>query len=159
MSVNATKIVSGCAGIVLAAITGSVFSQTTALESYLCVADKATGFDFNKTRNEWVQANFRPTNKYVLARSKQPNFAWEVKDFGQTVSSAECRNSFNEVGNLFCSGLGGSDFRFNRNSLRYMKVYLIGYWNDGNPADRASVQLFAEGDNTPSIEIGKCSPL
>jgi hypothetical protein len=56
---------------------------------------------------------------------------------------------------LFCHGLG-SEFRLNKNNMRFLNAYLIGYWSDGQTK---GLLLGAEGDNTPSIEIGRCTPL
>jgi hypothetical protein len=57
---------------------------------------------------------------------------------------AACQDDFNSAGFLFCPGF--KDFSMNRNSMRFQAYYPYGYLDD------------SEG-NTPSIEIGKCSPL
>ena len=122
--------------------------------SYLCVADSAAGFSFDKANKTWRHANFRTDKKYILSRSKQPGVAWDVKDFGVPV--ATCKSNFNDRGFLFCQGFG-YEFRFNKNNSRFMIAYLIGYWSD-SPVQKGSLSS-DEGANTPSIEIGKCSPL
>jgi hypothetical protein len=38
-------------------------------ERYLCVADKATGFNYNSITKEWVQTNFKGDDKYLITKS------------------------------------------------------------------------------------------
>lgn len=145
-----------CISIGLTILTMKVaHAQVVGPETFLCVADKATGFFFDKVKKEWVSTNFRTSAKYLVTPSNQPDVSWEVKQVGEKWAHATCARDFNSNGNLICEGFG-TEFRFNRNSLRYMNVYLIGYWSDGNPKSGVGGE---EGGNTPSIEIGKCSPL
>jgi hypothetical protein len=145
-----------CIAIALTSLASKVANaQGAGPETFLCVADKATGFSFNKVTKEWASTNFRASAKHLITRSKQTDVSWEVKEVGDKSAYTICAKDFNSNGNLICQGFG-NEFRFNRNSLRYMNVYLIGYWTDGNPRSSVGGE---EGGNTPSIEIGKCSPL
>lgn len=77
---------------------------------------------------------------------------------GNEFPDATCSQDFNEYGVLTCSNM--YEFRFNRNNLRFMAVYMIGYWTDNNPAIPGSSSFkFKEGDNDPAMQIGKCSPI
>jgi hypothetical protein len=114
--------------------------------SWLCVADSATGFSFEK--GQWRPTNFVTAKKYLLAegevphRNRQLKYQW--KEMGQSVGS-ECdeRNSY---GSIRC------DFPhhvvFNAQTLRYLKWYPYGYVDGAD-----------NNQNTPHIEIGRCSPL
>ena len=132
-------------------------AQAQVPSSYLCVAEKASGFAFDKRTKQWDSSTFRVSNKYLISRSKNKDFFWEVKEVGKQAADIVCTKDFNDKGNLFCGGFG-SEFRFNSGSLRYMNTYFIGYWSDANPKDKSNF-MGEEGSNTPSMEIGKCSPL
>lgn len=114
-------------------------------DSYLCVADMATGFSYNKALDKWETANFNvEESKYVVSKSKDKY--WQVKQIGKSdySSSYYCNGGFSEYGFLSCSGLLGS-FNMNRINLRYIRIFSMGYYNNTK--------------DTPFIEIGKCSPL
>ena len=68
-----------------------------AQDSYLCVADKDTGFLINN--GEWDSTNFTPY-KYLIRRSKVPAYAWEVIPIGTSVSIANCKIDFDKDGYL-----------------------------------------------------------
>lgn len=136
-----------------ALITGVLISSGVwAADSYLCVADLTTGFTFDGSKKKWTSADFRSEKKLVITRSKQKLHAWEVKEAGDTRPGATCEKDFNEAGNLFCSGI--FDLRFNNRKLRFLYVYPIGYWSDDDKG-----AMSREGDNTPALAIGKCTPL
>jgi hypothetical protein len=117
--------------------------------SYLCVSDMATGFAYDKQHFAWRPQTLRATAKYVITRS-EVNQKWIVRETGQTLSDAVCEGDITEYGTLRCEGI--IEFRMNTKSLRFVTAYLFGYWSDNIPGlpDK-------EGDNTPSIEIGKCT--
>lgn len=135
----------------------TTLAHAQAPSGYLCVAEKATGFAFDKGTKQWNQANFRTNNKYLISRSNLKDTAWDIKEVGKQSPSIFCDKDINNIGNLFCEGLG-TFFRFNNGTLRYMNAYLMGYWSDANPKDKSGF-VSEEGGNTPHIEIGKCSPL
>lgn len=123
-----------------------------AADSYLCVADLTTGFSYDGAKKKWKSADFRSDKKLVISRGKQKTHAWEAKEVGDSLPGATCEKDFNDAGNLFCSGV--FDLRFNSRSLRFLYVYPIGYWSDGDKPG-----MSREGDNTPAVAIGKCSPV
>jgi len=127
-----------------------------AADSYLCVADKATGFRYYKETKKWGQANFNvETQKYVFSKSEssfskpdKPVFKWELTEMGQDTPWITIYNEdFSQDGTIKGEG---HNFRFimNKKSLRYLKSHSNGYL-DGIDSN----------DNTPYIEIGKCSQL
>ena len=87
-----------------------------------------------------------------VTKSKSKEYAWEVKKLGDSFVVAYCKYDFSEYGALACESI--YEFRMNNKNLRFIRVYPLGYWTDnvkGNPSK--------EGEDTPYIEIGKCSPL
>ncbi len=56
---------------------------------------------------------------------------------------------FNDSGYLNCSGFYA--LSFNKKNLRFLLTYRVGYVNAGIAG--------VEGDDTPSMTIGKCSPM
>jgi hypothetical protein len=141
----------------------SVIAQSKAKEpsSYLCVADKSSGFTFNKTGKAWQTTTFNVTeSKYIFRvanevdRSTMPSANWVVVKVGQSSPVASCGEALGDSDVLICEGF--ESFRFHKKNLRFLGLYSIGYWSD-DLEDPNSV--FAEGKNTPSMQIGKCSPL
>lgn len=130
-------------------------SSVAAADSYLCVADMAAGFSFEKTARNWKSSTLIPKGKYIVSRSTRKGFTWEVKEVGDKDASILCKDDFSEKGALVCDGF--TQFRMNRTSGRFLAVYVIGYWTDDKNAKEG--ELFREGADTPHMEIGKCSPL
>lgn len=131
--------------------------MASAVDSYLCVGDLATGFKYNKTRDKWEITKFNvDDSKYVVSRSKLENFVWEIKEIGVSKPSSWCKEDFNEHGHLYCQGL--RHFIMNRENLRFIMADMIGYFF-GTLKDEKGKIIIKEGDGSPNIEIGKCSPL
>lgn len=126
--------------------------MATAGDSYLCAAEKTTGFTYDAASKTWKSADFRSDKKIAITRAKQKPYAWEAKEVGDSRPAAVCEHDFNEAGNLFCSGV--FDLRFNKRQLRFLYVYPIGYWSDDN-----QVAPSKEGLNTPALAIGRCRAL
>jgi hypothetical protein len=85
--------------------------------------------------------------RYILKRASGSD-KWGVYDFGTAAStpSVPCDRDFNEVNVIVCQLY--HYFRFDRETARFMIVYLAGYTN-GEDAD----------SDTPFIAIGKCSAI
>ena len=134
--------------LLLLMVSTSVFAS----ESYLCIADKITGFKFNKQSKNYEPADFNVReSKYIL---KNNDNTWEWKDFGETFSIFTCSTSFSSQGALICEGF--ETVEFNKNNLRYIKTSTIGYIHVGSKIGKGVVK---DGENTPFMEIGKCSPM
>jgi hypothetical protein len=58
-------------------------------ESYLCIGEHATGFDFNKTNYTWEIVKFE-ARKWIIKRA-DPKHKWEVFEFGEKNPVALCR--------------------------------------------------------------------
>ncbi len=129
-----------------------ISSSVTHAEQFLCVADLATGFKFNSASKSWENANFNVSSeKFIISKSEIDKQSYKVTLMGEKVEQAVCEEDFNEAGILFCDGF--SEYRFNKNNGRYVKVYLIGYYT----YTAGSTMFGEDGKNTPHIEIGKCS--
>ena len=137
-----------CALLVTLTLTASALAS----ESYVCITEMTTGFNFDAKADRWKNAVFRSEKKIAITRAVKKPYAWEAKEVGDTRPSATCEQDFNDAGNLFCSGI--FDLRFNKRHLRFLYVYPIGYWSD----DKASPTT-REGVNTPAMAIGTCRAL
>jgi hypothetical protein len=128
-------------------------------DGFICVTDMVTGF--TSKEGEWKSANFEPNRKFVVSPAAQANQAgmptppavpeakWAVLVLGDKRATNICPE-FDALGNLVCLG-PFSEFRMNKDSLRFLYSYLSGYW------DRSA--LASEAGDTPYIAIGKCSPM
>ena len=77
-----------------------------------------------------------------------------VNEVGDTdrIHDKYCDKGFNEAGLLFCSGLG-EEFHFNRTTLRFVHYFPFGHIEGPN-------SFFGkEGEATPYMEIGTCTPI
>jgi hypothetical protein len=133
---------------VLAAIT--TVSAAHAQDQYLCISDLASGFAFKS--NKWDTATFNVEDeRFVLRRVRDsddlPQTAWMITKIGNDYPEAICDNDFTDAGWLFCEGLA-STWRVNRESLRFMYWYWLGYTRGEE-----------DTKSTPNITIGKCGEL
>ena len=135
-------------------LCGLLAARASASDSYLCVTDMATGFAFDKSQKQWHSTSFKVSNKYLVSKAQREGYAWEVKTAGSTIALIFCKANFTEAGALRCEG-DLQEFNMNKKNLRFLSFYRAGYWTDGT----GRTVLGMEGDNTPAIEIGKCSPL
>lgn len=119
-----------------------VSSLSSAQQAYVCLANSSTGFSYNSNTRSWDRTNFKTGDEKKLL--KKFSGGWEWSSFGEA-STQKC-GEINSYGYLNCDILFGT-LRFNKNTLRYIETYTVGYL-DGD-----------KGGDTPSITIGKCSAL
>lgn len=145
--------------IIIAGLLSLAATAACAADSYLCVTQMVTGFVYDKDAGEWSSASFNANRRYVVSRARVDGFAWEVVQVGETRPSTLCKSDFTGAGNLSCEG--SHQFKMNRTNRRFLHAYLMGYWTDrsGEPGAMGNPYLFKEGENTPFVEIGTCSPL
>lgn len=125
-----------------------------AAESYLCAADMATGFSFDKATKQWNATTFKPDKKYIVNKSLSKKATWEVKEVGTKYPLVGYKEDFSSEGYLYCNGF--LKFKMNNKSLRFLSAYLMGYYEDYTDQEPGEPE---EGEDTPYIAIGKCSPL
>jgi len=128
-----------------------------AVDAYLCLPHSTTGFKYDKNLGDWKTNNFGNRDKYIVSKSKLPGYAWKVTKYMKTAPIYVCEEDFNNSGYLFCEETG--EFRMNKHNLRYIRTYILGYYNLNVKDDNGKVKPEEEGSSTPFIEIGKCSPL
>ncbi|MCO6416116.1 hypothetical protein JYK14_08045 [Siccirubricoccus sp. KC 17139] len=141
-----------------------VADRALAQEGWLCVAEQAAGMRYDRTAQEWVATPFRATGKhYVVRRADDDDvalwrellqhpaveFLWVVGEEGKR-ARYPCERDFRH-GLLRCRIFGSIDFTINRDTLRYQSYY-EGGWLSGRTGDEPDT-------DSPSITIGRCSPL
>lgn len=115
-------------------------------ETYLCIADKATGFSFNKAKKTWETTQFDVSEDKYLLTQKDDQWSWTK--VGEKYG-AVCDKGFTSAGYFRCDYF--EIIYMNRNNLRFQKTYPYGYPNDADTEK--------EGASTPSVEIGRCSAM
>ena len=125
---------------------GLVTSFASLAEQYLCTADLVTGFSWNEKDGRWNSTNFNVENENYLVSSIEPSTGghYVIKKLGDRKIIATCESGFDASGLLSCRDF--VVFRMNREAGRYLLVYPSGY-----------VEGYDNNDNTPFVEIGKCS--
>ena len=115
-------------------------------ETYLCVADKATGFV--KEGNEWSESHFREDRKFTL--KKESYGVWRWTQIGRK-GGLTCPVKKDDKGNDFpivgCQLATFEYLIFNKMSLQFIFSTPGGY------------AIPAYGDDTTVMAVGKCSPL
>lgn len=152
-------------GVVLSAlVTTQIAVAAETSPSWLCVSDQATGFAVED--GAWRSVQFKP-KKYLLRVRAVTDFE---DCFKRGVGLLDCpasqRYVFSEFGEelgdicqsnrthkmiapnmIICSTGVMSRVFFNKQNLRFSSIYNMGYVQGDDPG------------NTPSITIGKCTPL
>ena len=139
-------------GMVLAALLPTQASAAT----WLCIPDMASGLSYNTTLRKWGHAKFNVAGeRFLVKESSVTDWEYEVREFGKesVIPDAWCPKGPNEYGYMFCDGMYGQ-FKLNTKNLRYLRTYLAGYVEITPDSD-----MIKEGENTPFIEIGKCSKI
>jgi len=138
--------------LLIAEFTMFSFSEVLGEERYICFPDHRTGFKYDASSKNWEQANFKSDHKYIISKSDDKRFTFEVKETGKNFPTFSCKEGFNEHGYLMCQGIG--EFKFNKKNGRYILTFSVGYYNVLPDTDFST----DEKSDTPYIEIGKCSP-
>jgi hypothetical protein len=121
-------------------------------DKWLCIADAATGFKYNN--GSWPSANFFvKEDRYLVSKKPyggdEKDLRYAVTRFGDKSPEAYCdKDSPNSLSWIFCDRIGFILFKININNLRYLKADLFGYAGGTD-----------QNENSPHIEIGKCSKL
>ncbi len=132
-----------------------VFSVTAGAvaDSYLCMADQATGFRFDRAKKTWGPASFDvSSDKYNVARSRDASYAWAVTKAGDDQPLFYCKDDIGADDQFLLCNLFDPSFHFDVRTLRFTAIRVHGYIVPSAVGRN-------EGDAEPLLEIGKCSPL
>ena len=137
--------------VVLAIGCALSVSMAGAGEQFLCVAEKAVGFAFDKKSSKWQKGEFEATGKYIISSADGDGYGMAVYRMGSGDSRPEaaCKDGFNDEGYLECTSRGGN-FRINKHTMRYIRSDIWGYIEPPGI-------LGPEGEHLPLIEMGECS--
>ena len=139
-----------------------VFSISSYADSYLCKAELASGFVYNKETNMWEAASLPVENKQYLVSptrtddiiSKALKYDYRIEERVSAKPIINCKtiklaDSNEETGLILCRGSFGASFNFDTRSGKYIRSQLTGYVinTTGSPSE-----------TLPYIEIGNCSP-
>ena len=103
-------------------------------EQYLCIAEQTSGFRYDETIKTWKSATFKTDSKYILRNKKEgekffdAEYKLVVTFFGSDFRFASYSHA-NEYGYVHCNCFPDGGFRFNKNNLRFLFVYSMGYVN------------------------------
>ena len=129
-------------------------------ESFICVADKATGF-YHDGDSGWISADFKIGDEKFVLRSLSDSEISNYKILNKLTDSdaPPTHGRFNlgdEHASMYCTAktttlfcnmhTSFGELRFDSSSLRYQETYFGNYWVGAD-----------ENDNTPSITIGRCT--
>lgn len=131
----------------------------TEAKDYLCIADSVTGFAYNNYLHKWVSGKFRPGTKYLIKPDKGSKIdKYVISVFGKDEVAAICQYGISKTGFLDCSW-GYRNFHINVQTGRYIKTFDYGYFNIGRKDYISGKMVTNKNSYTPTMEIGKCSPL
>lgn len=124
-------------------------------DSYICNVDQLVGFGI--VDEEWdVISSKKVKHKFILRRSEEGDaFAdtteWVFSTPDQENVSTFCDNDFIARGFFLCSGEADEEFRMDSKTLRFVYVYLGGYYDvpQGVVPDEESPK--------PQMGIGSCT--
>ena len=163
-----SKMSATIAALLVIPILSVAFSRAASADGWICIPDRATGVIFDKGTGSWHEARFGVYGKRYIIRhlTDAERRGWELTLGPQDHSPLQFE--FGEVGShdlepciydhvdkngnhtLICGlSLAERHIQFSPQTLRFQYVYLVGYVLPGN----------VEGEDTPYIEIGKCSPI
>ena len=144
------------------AILVFVFAQSSYADSYLCEAERASGFVYDQENKIWQSSGFSIENrKYLVSRTdandifiKALKYDYEIKEVNSQQPIIHCKalkltDSNEETGLVTCRGPLGESFNFDKRSGRYIRSQPNGY---------VTMKTSSDTESGPYMEIGNCSP-
>lgn len=117
-------------------------ASPTYAEEWVCVPDQAAGFKW--LNQQWTNTTFNvKTHTYIILKTTLGDYT--VTATGNEYPDHRCLGF---TGDELLCGDSKWSFVFNKATMRYQEYYGFGYTTGADSVD-----------NTPFIEIGKCSPL
>lgn len=135
----------------LALITAVLLPAASAAESWLCIPDSSTGFDYNTGTKQWERVNFTSPEKFIVRRSKSERYTWEVVESGDAFATYYCKDDFDQFGFLRCSTL--AEFVFSKVSLKFVIYATYGFFSEGVSTPKG------KKPDSVYVEIGKCTEI
>jgi hypothetical protein len=165
--------------VVAAGLLAGVGAGATAADTqrgWLCVADKAIGFRYDKLTKSWADSRFSTNGKYIVRHPIPDDLkeaqqlgdyaagdvppAYIARDFGSDndipLIVVICNGAPDEKSGIMLCDHGLAQFAINTHLLRMQRFYGIGYLHQDKSAFGPQ---FADAPDSPLIEIGRCSPL
>lgn len=135
------------AAMVLVLATAADAQTPATAQKYLCIADHATGFEFNLRAKGWRPSHFKADERYIVRKTGNSG-SWSVFKFGFKSPSCTGTDLKSGQNNYFNCLLG--EFVFHTGDLRYLYFYRGSYLGSKGKEN---------SPDTPFIEIGECSPI
>jgi hypothetical protein len=143
------------------AVLVMTFSMHSNADSWLCIMDKATGFNLENGSWKLAKFKFEAGDKYMIketdAIGTRFGSVYQVHRFGSNTPSWLCGDfGSNEDAKelLVCDGYAvpGDTFKYNPRTGHFLATHTNGYVHNKFSADGVST-------DTPIVMIGKCSKL
>ncbi|MCH8308439.1 MAG: hypothetical protein IH930_09895 [Proteobacteria bacterium] len=132
----------------------SVHEWADAPDSYLCKVEQLVGFDI--VDEEWDAISSKKVKHSYVVRRSRPGDAfagsseWVFSAAGRENTNTFCDNESIAHGLFLCSGMDDEEFRMDSRTLRFLYVYLKGYYD-------VSPEAVPDEDSLkPQMEIGTC---
>ena len=154
--------------VVLIASYGVVRAADVA-NGWLCIADEATGFVYDKYTKSWAAKNGVLTDDKFVVRKPTigdieslrrfhldtASASYVVLQVGQSLPPIICSNPPGAENDLMICESGLRNFSMNSRLLRMQFYYGVGYLHQDFKFSETAV----DNPDSPLIAIGKCSPL
>ena len=137
---------------------------TANAEGWLCVADSAAGFRYNKQTQQWDAQTFKADSRFVIKRQSADSVfkkvAWVFQEVGQKNETGACKEDFDDQGYLKCFSFVG-ELTFRKETLRFIMKSNADYFLTDKERDDIRDVLKTELDarDDMGVEIGRCTPL
>ena len=142
------------------------FAATTYAEGWLCVADEAAGFRYDKKAQKWNPTTFKTDSKYVIKPRPSTDtldpaeIKWHVVEVGNDHPSGFCEDP-DKNGWLACDGLVG-ELTLKVPSLRFTNIHTGLYYVAPKDMEETLIRFGRPKDSQPDdtvMEIGRCTAL
>src|SRR5690242_17526309 len=124
------------------ALSLQLIAAPAVAENYICVADQAVGFGFNKATKQWEITKFSVADEKYTMTTEGGERMW--KKFGDPLRLPCTENP----GTISCNIGPWQYVILDKTTLRYQDVYTFGYVGGQDSPH-----------NTPYIQIGRCSSM
>lgn len=136
-----------------------VIAGSAGADGWLCVADSATGFRYDKASGTWKPTVLKTDEKLVVRRPNNQDLAeylkskeWVVQVVGEAIPFASCDRDFEDK--LLTCGTPRGGFEFSADSLRFI---VTSAWRALD--SDAELAALNHDPDTPYLEIGRCTAL